>query len=48
MSQIISKDEKYIAIASEELKKRIEAELQIPDPEKSVAIAILRGKNESN
>lgn len=35
-----------IAIASEDLKKKIEEELILPDPVKEIAKAILTGKKE--
>ena len=40
--QIVVRDSHYIAMASAELKKRIEDELTIPDPPKEMAKAILQ------
>lgn len=42
MQIVIRGDSHYIAMASAELKKRIEDELTIPDPPKEMAKAILK------
>ena len=39
-------DSHYIAMATAELKKRVEVELQIPDPPKEMAKAILNKTDE--
>ena len=41
MQIVVRGDSHYIAMASAELKKRIEDELTIPDPPKEVAKALL-------
>jgi hypothetical protein len=41
MKIVVNGDTRYVAMATAELKKRIEAELLIPDPTKEVAKAIL-------
>ena len=40
-SSVIRKDDLFIARATTELQKRIESELQIPDPEPERALAIM-------
>lgn len=43
---VVRGDSHYIAMATAELKKRVEVELQIPDPPKEMAKAILSKTNE--
>ena len=48
MKIVVRGDSHYIATASAELKKRVEAELRIPDPPKEMAKAILQAHEETN
>ena len=43
---VVRGDSHYIAMATAELKKRVEVELQIPDPPKEMAKAILNKTDE--
>ena len=45
---VVLGDSLYIALATAELKKRVEAELLIQDPPKEIAKAILKGHEETN
>lgn len=45
-ASVVRGDSHYIAMATAELKKRVEAELQIPDPPKEMAKAILSKTDE--